>query len=241
MLLPLQAIIPIYYFDLNVLACAAKTNLNPYFSQIMDHFKLYLSGFDSSEMKEIQLQALGKFEIYPLMLKLGFLSVLLVYIQCSCKTIIISFWTHWFSFSKFLYIGTLLTRRSCSVIIHMWECTNVLKQGTRDDKQLYFSSMLFINFYLNPSINGLKLKEKGWETWSMEATLLHVFFTLLHYIFLWLSFPLLHIVFVTAIRNYSLPCWWMKQSECLTFLCKTNLIAMRNVIKSREFEKLLIL
>ena len=28
----------------------------------MDHFKLYLSGFDSSEMKEIQLQALGKFE-----------------------------------------------------------------------------------------------------------------------------------------------------------------------------------
>ena len=38
----------------------------------MDHFKLYLSGFDSSEMKEIQLQALGKFEIYPLMLKLGF-------------------------------------------------------------------------------------------------------------------------------------------------------------------------
>ena len=44
----------------------------------MDHFKLYLSGFDSSEMKEIQLQALGKFEIYPLVLKLSFISVLLV-------------------------------------------------------------------------------------------------------------------------------------------------------------------
>ena len=66
----------------------------------MDHFKLYLSGFDSSEMKEIQLQALGQ-KIYPVVLKLGFSSVLLVCIQCSCKTIIISFWTHWFGFSKF--------------------------------------------------------------------------------------------------------------------------------------------
>ena len=66
----------------------------------MDHFKLYLSGFDSSEMKEIQLQALGQ-KIYPVVLKLGFLSVLLVYMQYSCKTIIISFRTHWFGFYKF--------------------------------------------------------------------------------------------------------------------------------------------
>lgn len=41
-------------------ACAAKTNLNPYFPQMMEHFKKYLSGFDSQEMKEIQLQAMGE-------------------------------------------------------------------------------------------------------------------------------------------------------------------------------------
>ena len=66
----------------------------------MDHFKLYLSGFDSSEMKEIQLQALGKFEIYPLVLKKGLLSVLLVYIKCRCKRIMMGIWTHWFGFSQ---------------------------------------------------------------------------------------------------------------------------------------------